>query len=193
MSSLSETAAQAAQRSQQLAAERKAEELRAAGTLAAKRLGDLLGIPSTHLDSIEGTHPVDRSRRYEHYIGRDHHTIHRLLVDDVVMWWIKLGEVTLGVERPCRNCGRPHFAGMDVIHGPQGYDAERTPDSRPASTGISQDDMRRRYDEARTPQKRAGYVLEIGRALGKNPLCWDCQIGVPFACPTCGRPNEKEG
>lgn len=193
MSSLSETAAQAAQRSQQLAAERKAEELRAAGTLAAKRLGDLLGIPSTHLDSIEGTHPVDRSRRYEHYIGRDHHTIHRLLVDDVVMWWISVGgNVTLGVERPCRSCSRPHFAGFG-FEGPHGYDAERTPDSRPTSTGTTQDDVRRYYNEARTPVKRAGYVLEIGRALGKAPLCWDCQIGVPYSCPTCGKPNQKDG
>lgn len=163
------------------------------GAKIAELLADLLDQPVRYIDTWEGSHPVKRGSGYASYIGTDRHQVHRLLVDDVLMWWLRKYEGgeplagTLAVERACRSCGQAAFLTMTGIGHLTGYEIFYGTERR-----RDRDDEAEWHERARTPKARAGYTHGIGVALqAEAPFCWECAVGVPSMCPTCGHQNGQ--
>jgi hypothetical protein len=177
----------AAARAAQAAAQGRADAATAASHAAEAAelvplLSDFFGTPATHLDTLAGTHPVEHGYReqFNYSVGRDWHRVHRFRVADLTFWWlVDLGSRRGGqleLELACRSCGQSTSQNISELNG---YEVIAKPDED-------------HYERARTAAAVNKRLVAIGKALtSEPPLCWDCKIGVPHTCPTCGRSNNR--
>lgn len=126
-----------------------------------------------YLDTITGTHPVQKHNRGGFggtYLAHVEHTLHRIRVDDVVIVGTDVKDSEFGVERPCARCRRPAYS--------TNYTSDLTSEVK---LDVPDND----YSSLKQTNWR--FTCWLGRLLSQDTLCWDCEADLSDRCHSCNR------